>query len=359
MATTAKEIQVSIDGGTTWFLLPGGTGEWNDESEQITDTIFGQTFSSTQPGLITWTSNANALYKGFAGYVASLKQAGDPLIMTAESTTLVSGKTYQIDDVARRVIDWTQTVVVDTNGGTPVAAADIESVDHMFGTVTFVPSFTVVGDVEFDAFYLPLTEIGKASSFTLTQTAETIDETDFETANSNSGYRVFNPGLRTVALELGGFYDSAEANWDVLEARSDIVIEINPDGSDLSSARGVFKLVTRNQSGDVGALEEESRTFNLSVPISDPADGPLLTTVFSWEHDALTTLAQSIQNIVTFWLSQTNIRVRYLPDGLPAIGFDGTAVITDVSLSSGLDAMNEFTANFQGTGQPTRIVESA
>ncbi len=357
MATTAKEIQVSIDGGTTWFLLPGGTGEWNDESEQITDTIFGQTFSSTQPGLITWTSNANALYKGFAGYVASLKQAGDPIVMTAEPTSALGGDAFQITDTARRVVDYQQAVVVDDTG-TPIAQSGITSFDHMFGIVQLAA--TPSGAVTIDANYLPLTEIGKANSFTLTQTAETIDETDFETANSNSGYRVFNPGLRTVALELGGFYDSAEANWDVLEARSDIVIEINPDGSDLSSARGVFKLVTRNQSGDVGALEEESRTFNLSVPIVSPALlSPDITTVFSWEHDALTTLAQSIQNIVTFWLSQTNIRVRYLPDGLPAIGFDGTAVITDVSLSSGLDAMNEFTANFQGTGQPTRIVESA
>lgn len=358
MATTAKEVQVSIDGGTTWFLLPGGTGEWNDEGEQITDTIFGQTFQSTQPGLITWTSNANALYKGFAGYVASLKQSGTALQMTAESMTVVSGKTFQIDDAARQIIDWTQTVVVKDIAAT-VSAANIESIDHMFGTVTFVSSYTVNGAISMDAWYLPMTEIGKASSFTLTQTAETIDETDFETANTNSGYRVFNAGLRTVALELGGFYDAASAFWTVLEGRSDIIIEINPDGSDLSVARGIFKLVTRGQSGDVGALEEETRTFNLSVPISDIALGPELTTIFSWAHANTTTLAQGIQDVLTNWLSQTNIRVRYLPDGLPAIGFDGTAVITDVSLSSGLDAMNEFTANFQGTGQPTRIIESA
>jgi len=356
MATTAKEIQVSIDAGVTWFLLPGGTGEFNDEGEQITDTIFGQTYSSTQPGLISWSANANALYKGFAGYVASVQETGAALIMTAEPTTLLSGTTFQITDTARRVVDWTQTVVID-DGGTPIAASGITSINHMFGTVTLEAA--PGGAVTFDAFYLPLTEIAKAQSFTLTQTAETIDETDFATAAGNSGYRVFNPGLRTVALELGGFYDAAEANWTELEARTDVVIQINPDGSDLSSARGVFKLVTRGQSGDVGALEEETRTFNLSVPVSDLSLGPAITTVFDWLHAPTTTLAQSIQDILTFYLSQTNIRVRYLPDGLPAIGFDGTAVITDVSLSSGLDAMNEFTANFQGTGQPTRIVESA
>ncbi len=357
MATTAKEIQVSIDAGSTWFLLPGGTGEWNDEGEQITDTIFGHTFQSTQPGLISWTANANALYKGFAGYVASLKQGGTPVPVTDEPTTDLTGDAFQITDTARRVIDWTTAVVIDDTGS-PIAQSGITSLDHMFGIVQLAS--TPSGAVTFDYSYIPLTEIGKASSFTLTQTAETIDETDFETANSNSGYRVFNPGLRTVALELGGFYDSTEANWDVLESRNDIVIEINPDGSDLSSARGIFKLVTRNQSGDVGALEEESRTFALSVPIIDSSlASPSVSTVFSWLHDANTTLSQSIQDILTFWLSQTNIRVRYLPDGLPAIGFDGTAVITDVSLSSGLDAMNEFTANFQGTGLPTRIVESA
>jgi hypothetical protein len=356
--TTAKEVRVSIDSGVTYFLLPGGTGEWNDEGEQITDTIFGQTFQSTQPGLITWSANANALYKGFAGYVASLKETGTAIQMTAEATTLVSGKTYQINDTDRRIVDWTKAVVID-DGGVPVAAADIESIDHMFGKVTFTSSYTPSGAITFDAWYLPLTEIAQASSFTLTQTAETIDETDFATANSNGGYRVFNPGLRTVALELGGFYNAASAFWTVLEGRQDIVIEINPDGSNLSVARGVFKLVTRSQSGDIGALEEESRTFNLSVPASDTSLGPALTTVFSWQHDATTTLSQAIQNLLTFWLSQSNPDVQYLPEGLDQVGFEGTAVITDVSLSSGLDAMNEFTANFQGTGAPTRGIISA
>jgi len=344
--TVAKEVAISGDGGSTYFTLPGGTGEWNDEGEQITDTIFGHTFSSTQPGLITWTANANALYKGFAGYVARLMSSGPSTAMTAEAMTLVSGKTYKVDSNARSVWDWTKSLVVD-DAGSPIDVANIEEINYLFGTVTFVDSFTPGGAVTVDGFYLPLTEIAKGSSFTLTQTAETLDKTDFPTARANDGYRVFDAGLRTVALEIGGFYESSSAFWETLEAREDIVIEINPDGSGLSLARGIFKLVSRTQSGDVGALEEETRTFNLSVPENLPI-------IFNWEHDNDTTLSQAIQIALQSWLDQTKIRVKYLPDGDEDTTFEGDAVLTDLSLSSSLDAMNEFTVSLQGSDQPVR-----
>jgi hypothetical protein len=58
------------------------------------------------------------------------------------------------------------------------------------------------------------------------------------------------------------------------------------------------------------------------------------------------------------YINQELPYVRYMPDGFDEIAFTGQAVLTDVSLSSSLDAMNEFTANFQGSDQPTRAVVS-
>lgn len=349
MTTTGKEVRVSVD-GIAYYILPGGSGTFNDTGEQVTDTIFGQTFQSTQPGLISWTSNANALYKGFAGYVAKLLSPGTSTVMTAEAMALVSGKTYKISDTTKQVMDYTKTTTIK-DGGVAVLAANIETINYLFGSVTFVSTYTPTGAITVDGYYFPMTEISKGNSFTLTQTVATIDETDFPTARANNGYRVFVPGLRTVSLQIGGFYDSASAFWEILEAREDIVIEVNPDGSGLSRARGIFKLVTRDQSGDVGAQEVENRTFNLSVPEN-------VDTIFNWEHDASTTLSQSIIILLNSFIDQTLPYVQYAPDGDNDIIFTGQGVLTDVSLSSSLSAMNEFQANFQGSGAPTRIQPS-
>lgn len=348
--TTAKSVQVSAD-GVTWYTLPGNSGEWNDEAEQIDDTIFGHTFSSTQPGLITWTSNAQAFYKGFAGYVASIKSSGVSTALTDEPMSLVSGKTYKVTDATKNILDYSKAIVFEDNG-VAVNAADIETINWLFGQVTFTAAYTVTGPITVaSGWYLPSTEVSRANSFTLTQTAETIDKTDYALARANDGYRVFEPGLRTISLELGGFYDSSDAVWEILEGRTEAVIEINPDGSGLSLARGVFKLVTRNQSGDVGALEEQSRTFNLSVPED-------MDIIFNWQHDASTTLSQAIRVLLDAYINNTLPYVRYAPDGTDELLFTGQAVLTDVSLSSSLDAMNEFTAAFQGSDQPTRGVVS-
>lgn len=344
--TTEKSLQVSVD-GSNWFTLPGMSGDWNDEADQIEDTIFGADFSSQQPGLITWTSNGQAFYKGFAGYVAKVKRSGPSTAMTNEATTQVgSSKTYKINTDTKSIWDWSKGLTIRDNGSI-VAAANIDSYDHMFGSVTFVAGYSVVGAVTVSGWYFPMTEVARAKSFTLTQTTESIDDTDYPTARANDGYRVFSPGLRTVSLEIGGFFNATDQFWTVLEGRQPIVIEINPDGSDLSRARGIFKLVTRGQSGDVGALEERTLNFGLSVPEQ-------VDVIFSWEHDADTTLSQAIQILINAFINKTEPYVRYMPEGIDAVLFSGAAVLTDISLSSSLDAMNEFQANFQGSGQPTR-----
>lgn len=347
--TTAKDVQVSAD-GINWYTLPGSTGEWNDEAEQIDDTIFGHSFSSTQPGLITWTANAQAYYKGFAGYVASIKAAGPSVAMVDEPMQQVAGNLYEVVDVVKNAFDYTKPFAVKDNG-VVVADADIETVDYLFGRVTFATGYVVTGPVTVDGEYVPLVEVSRANSFTLTQTAETIDHTDYAIANSNNGYRVFRPGLRTISLEMGGFYDANDAVWEILEARREAIIEINPDGSGMSLARGVFKLVTRNQSGDVGALEEQTRTFNLSVP-----EG--MDIIFNWKHDVDTTLSPAIMVLLDAYINNTLPQVRYAPDGLSGLVFTGECVLTDVSLSSSLDAMNEFQASLQGSDQPVRTTLS-
>ncbi len=349
----AKLVQISDDSGSNWYTLPGGEGEINRESVSITDTIFGQTFDSQEVGLISASVSANALYKGFAGYVADIKQQGTPTAMTAEAMSLVSGKTYQIDDAAKAI--WDRSAAITVLDNAIDHTADVVSYDPLFGTVTFDSSYSVTTPVTVTGTYLPTVVLGKGNSFSLGMTANAIDTTTFEIAQGNGGYQTNDPGLRAVSVQLDGIYALASGLAALLVARTELIIEINPDGNAKSVARGFFKTNVQGQSGEVGALEEEGVTFNLNVPESGVISGGTLAidTPFSWEHAADTTLSTAIQKILTAWLTETKLDVRYLHDGTN--GDSMTAVVTDVSMSTGLSDMNDFSCEFTADGATAAV----
>lgn len=338
----AKRVRVSDDAGSNWYTLPGNTAELSSEAGEIDDTIFGQNFGSTQSGLIGTTINANALYKGFAGYQAKIMKSGTSTLMTAEAMSLVSGKTYQITAATKRLFDRTASLIVYDNAVDHTA--DVESIDYLFGRVTFASAYTPTGPITITANYLPLAVVGCINEFTLTQTANAVDNTCMDTAQANDGHRTFEYGLKTVNLEANGIYKSANGFLALLQDREELVIEINPDGQGLTVARGFFKAVNTGQSGDVGDLEEESITFNLSVPDQESVLLP-----FKWLIATASTLSAAIKKCIAAWENADEIMVAYLPDGTN--GIEADAIITDLTLSGGLEVMNEFTANFQVTGE--------
>ncbi len=353
----AKVIKISADGGSTYFDLPGSEGSFNNEAEQIDDTILGQTYQSNEVGLVGWGISSNGIFKGFAGYVAEIKTQGTPTTMTAEAMTLVSGKTYQIDDVARRVWDRTSGTFDILDNAVTVAAADILNVDYLFGRVTFVASYTPTTPITVTGDYMPLAAAGKANTYNLTMTAESIDESDFTTVQGNSGTRIFKPGLRTVALELGGIFDATESFKTDLTDRNELIVDIDPAGDGSTLARGFFKIATASQAGAVGALEEETVNFVLTVPVEET--NPSVEFPFSWEF-INTTLPQAIQHAINSWLQELNTYdMQYLPLGAigqtPLDGIEGDVVFTDISLSGGLSNMNVFTIEAQGTGVYTVV----
>jgi len=339
----AKKVDVSSD-DSTWYTLPGGTGEATNEANAINDTIFGQTFKSSETGLISWMVNAGAYYKGFAGYVAKVLKAGSATAMTGEAMALVSGKTYRITNPVKRIMDANDTFIV-LDGVTDVTD-EVESYNYLFGEITFLSSYTVVGSITITGDYLPTTALGKANAYTLTQTAEAIETSDFATVQANDGTRTFIPGLRTVALELTGFYDVTSGFRDALKDRDLLILEVNPDGTGKSLARGYFKLSNQSQSGEVGALEEEKVSFSLQVPSSDYLP-------FSWHHESNTTLHTSIKKVLDAWIGEDLIHVRYLHDGTN--GFKGESVVTETTMEGSLDNMNTFTVKFQGSDETTTV----
>jgi hypothetical protein len=341
----AKEIQVSDDNGSNWYTLPGSTGDMNQEAGQLNDTIFGQTFQSNQPGLVMWMITGQALYKGFAGYVCTIKKSGTPTTMTDEAMSLVSGKTYKITDAAKACIDLDTAVVVEDNAS-PVAAADILNIDYLHGRVTFAASYTPTGPITITGKYLPLSTLGTSQSFTLTQTAAEIRTTTFAIAQANNGFHTHDPGLRQANLEVQGIFDIANAYLNLLLDRETLLIEVNPDGGGKSVARGFFKAQTHGQTGDVGALEEETVQFLLQVPSNEKLKSP-----FSWLHASDTTLPTAIQKILDAWQNETKLKVRYLPTGeVDTEGVVGDAIVTECTMTGGLEAMNEFRCSFRGDG---------
>lgn len=344
----AKSVQISPDDGTTWYTLPGNSGEFNSEAGELEDTIYGQNYKSSEIGLINWSVQSNALYKGFAGYIVDIKKSGTSTTFTTEAFTLVSGKTYQINDAVKQIWDRTATFTVYDDGVDQ--NSNVESIDYLFGRVTFKAAYTVTGPVTVTGKYLPMAIVASYRSFTLSMTMDPIDNTDIPTAQANGGNMTFTAeGLKTVSLELSGVYASSNGYREALAARSELVLEINPDGTSKSVARGFFKSVSTGQSGDIGSLEEEQVSFRLQVP-----DSPTnLQYPFRWNHSATTTLNQSVREVINAWQDGTVIDMKYLHDGTN--GVKGDVVVADCTLSGGLEAMNEFAITLQGSGALTVV----
>lgn len=339
-----KRIQLSAD-NVTFYTLPGNSGELSNEAGQLDDTIFGHEFQSNFPGLVGWQVQANGIFKGFAGYEVGLRITGTAIAITAEPMSLVSGKTYQITATTKRILAHNLTYTVSV-GGTAVSASNIESIDTLFGTVTFISTYTVSGAVTFTGSYLPTTVVGGSRTFSLTQTADAVDETTIPEAQANNGHRIFAAGLKTASIELSGVYAISNNFRTLLTNRDEHIFEICPDNSNLAVARGYFRFISQGQSGDVGALEEETVSLVLSVP-----DTEKVQSAFSWNIATASTLNPAIKVALDAWLAGDELYVRYLPDN--NVGVTGAGVVTDISLSGGLEDMNEFTVNLQGSGQLT------
>jgi hypothetical protein len=342
----AKRIQVSDDAGATWSTLPGATGEKRTELANVNDTVFGQNFGSQQPSIGNWTVTGNAFFKGVAGYKAKVRLGGAPVVMTADPTTLVSGKTYQLNNAAHRVISYLDTLTVLDNGID--RTANVASVDYLNGTVTFAAAYAVVGPVTITGKYVPTTVIAKSRSFSLTQNAAEIDTTDYDTADVNGGWRTYDYGLRGVSMDIGGIHDVAVDMFAALTARSLLYMDVSPDNSPDTMFRGFFKLMSHGQSGDVGAVEDATRTLQLWVP-----DGALVERPFSWYFTNTTQLNPAVRKVLAAWQNGTALQVRYLPDGTN--GKAGSVIVTDCSLANTYEGQNEFRFTFRGTGVQTAV----
>lgn len=347
----AKVIQISSD-GTTWYKLPGSQGSFNSTAEEADDTILGQTFKSSEIGLIEWNVESDGIFKGFAGYHSDIKVQGTSTGVTGGACTVESGKIYAINDATKHIINRNATITV--KDGVTDVTDEVEWIDYLFGRFKFLASYTVVGSITIDYEYYPTVTIGKGNAYTLTMSTDAVDDSNYASAQANGGFKTFQAGLRTVALEIQGTFSSTENAKEDLRDRNELICEIDVVGDGSTICRGYFKVIETSQSGSVGALEEETISLALSVP----ADA-LLLNVFAWKFTS-TTLSTAIQKVITSWMNELNTyEVRYLPTGAigatPNDGIEGAFVVTDLSLQGSLNGMNVFNVSLQGTGAYTEV----
>jgi len=211
---------------------------------------------------------------GSPGYLATVKRGGTPTAMSGEAMTLVSGNTYQIDDLTKRIWDPTATFVFsDGGGGSPqtLDASDILSIDYLFGAVTFTSAKTGPIEVESGTF-IPVVFISGAHSYNLNQGGDVLDDTDFELAQGNNGRRTRILGLRDVSVTTARHWQPTDVFKDAINNRTRVLIEVIPGGGTII-ARGWFVTESEEHTGDVAALEAGNLAWQL--------DGDVLTD-FGW-----------------------------------------------------------------------------
>jgi hypothetical protein len=199
---------------------------------------------------------------GKPAYLALIKKSGTPTAMVGEAMSLVSGKTYQITNSAKRVLSRTVSVIV-LDDGDPVDLADIVSVDLFRGRVTFDAGYAIIGAITISATYIPMAELTGAYSYELQIGGDVMDDTDFERSRNDGPFRTKIYGLIDVTVSLGRHSELDYLFQDAKMEREVVLIQINPGGIADSGYIGWFVVESVGQSGDVGALEDESISFNL------------------------------------------------------------------------------------------------
>lgn len=348
----AKVLRLSDDDGATYSTLPGSTAGFNSDAESQDDTVFGQTFRSQEVGMITWNMDGNAYFKGFAGYKAKIMQADVSTAMVDEAMEQETGQIYKVTAAAKDLLD--RSVAITIEDAAVDVTDQVEWIDYLFGRIKFLDGYIVNGAVTITGNYFTRNQLGKSNSYTLTMQAETKDESDYETAQANGGFRTYAPGLRTIEFETGGIFDAALGMLSELAGRGEVVVEFDAAGDGLSVARGFFKLNSVSQTGDVGAVEEEGLSGTLTVP-----DDEDMYTPFGWRHAATSTLNAAVKKALTAFIDETTLKAQYLPSGAtgqaPLDGKEGEVIVTDISLSGALDAMNTFELTLTGTGAVTTV----
>ena len=337
---SAKSVRVSRN-GTDWYELPGSSADLSQDSATVDDSIFGTNFSSIQSTLITWSISSNGLFKGRPGYKAQIKRAGTATGFTGEATT-EQGGIYYIVDRTKSLWDHTAGVTV-LDGASEVDPSNIEFIDFLNGGVKFADGYTVGGSITVTGDYLGTSRICFANTFDVSMSADVENVTTLCDAGDNGGFAVHQYNQQSAELSMDGFYNDGSDFIDDLQSRDIVIIEIDPAGDGSVTHRGYFMATSHNQSGDVGATETESVTYSLYVPEGVPRP-------FSTYVSGESALPNAVREIILAWQDRETLSIEYTPQD-STITRSGEVLVSDCSLSGGVEAINDYSFTFEGSGQ--------
>lgn len=167
-----------------------------------------------------------------AAFNTVVKATGTSTTMTTEACSNVSGQVYQVTSASKRIIDPTSALTV-YDDGVEVAAADIESIDFLFGKITFDGAYTVNGAVTVTGKYLPLSTIAQAREFSFTDGNDLPDCTVFQDTTHKYTQALQSLSMTLGLLEVvGTVYDGGTRSFRSVLANGEVVVvEIDIGGS--------------------------------------------------------------------------------------------------------------------------------
>lgn len=334
-----KLLRVALP-NRTWAIMPGSDASLDVNGEELNTTVFGADFNSNLSGIIDHTFSSNALFRQSAGYVGRIRTTGVAVSFTNEATTVVDGW-YEITDRTKSIFDHTATISILDNG-VSIPSDEILELDYLHGRVKLKPTYNITSPITFSGDYLPTSTLGCFNSFDLTQSSDTAPTSCFQTVSSNGGYQSYKSTLRTVSLDVEGFYQTNSTLIDTLKNREVFVIEIDIEGNGETLSRGYYSLMSDSLTGGVGGDESESLSFTLSV-----VEG---IRPFSWRFGNASKCPTGLKYCINAWENKQELTLQYYPLGESYQSYFANYLITDCSVSSSIDGIPEASVNGQGTG---------
>lgn len=198
--------------------------------------------------------------------VASIHRIGSSTAATGNSLSLVGGRTYRTAITPREIWDVSQAVTIYDNGS-PVASSNIESIDFLFGQVTFASSYTVTGPVTADHHYHTKAIVAAAKGASFQATRELL-----ETSRFNRAYRSRVAGLKMASgtLEYIGFLgDAATGGYlsDFVDG-DDAIIDfhwLSTDSSYATTRRARAKLTSLAPNATIDSLVGDTVSWESTV----------------------------------------------------------------------------------------------
>ena len=183
----------------------------------------------------------------------------------------IGGCDFRITDATRRLLDSDATTSVKTattRGGSKSALADDEFTVNYAGGVVTVTSTGITPEVCAELFvfvtgsYIPFTNVGGANNYSIDMSAEVLEDTNFEDANANGGYRSRLTGLLDVSVSVSAFSPLNKTYAGRLQQKDDVVLTILVGQKERITGRFVVESVS--QAGEVGGIETEDISFQLN-----------------------------------------------------------------------------------------------